>query len=69
MRSLKVFRLLEGFRGRPRADMDTVVDALHGLCCAFLQDREKISEIEINPMFVYADHIVAIDALIHENCA
>ena len=69
LKSLKVFRLLEGFRGRPSADIDMVVAALNDLCDAFLQAREKVSEIEINPMFVYADHLVAVDALIHENCA
>ena len=69
LKSLRVYRLLGGFRGRPRAKLDKLVTALHNLGDAFLQDREKLSEIEINPMFVYADHIVAIDALIHENGA
>ncbi|WP_108862253.1 acetate--CoA ligase family protein [Ruegeria sp. Alg231-54] len=68
LKSLKIFHLLEGFRGRPRADINKVVTVLNDLCDAFLQAREKVSEIEINPMFVYADHVVAVDALIHENC-
>ncbi|MEM7440022.1 MAG: acetate--CoA ligase family protein [Pseudomonadota bacterium] len=67
LKSLKVFRLLDGFRGRPRAELDKVVTALVGLCDAFLQNREKLNEIEINPVFVYSDHIVAVDALIHED--
>ena len=64
LNSLRVARLLKGFRGRPTADMDKVASALHRLCNAFLQERETIAEIEINPMFVYADHVVAVDALV-----
>ncbi len=69
LHSLKVFRLLDGFRGRPRAELNKVVVALLGLCDAFLKERKKLTEIEINPMFVYADHVVAVDVLIHEKGA
>ncbi len=61
---LRVARLLTGFRGRQPADVDKLASALHRLCTAFMQERETLAEIEINPMFVYADHIVAVDALI-----
>ncbi len=65
LRSLRLARLLDGFRGRPSADIDQISLALHQLCEAFVQERETIAEIEINPMFVYAGHIIAVDALIH----
>ncbi len=61
--SLRIARLLDGFRGRAKADIAQVAAMLHRLCEAFLQERETIAEIEINPMFVYRDHIVAVDAL------
>lgn len=67
LRTLRVFRLLDGFRGRSPADLDKVVAALHALCVSFVQERETKCEIEVNPMFVYADHIIAVDALIHEH--
>ncbi len=63
---LRVARLLTGFRGRQPADVDKLASALHRLCTAFMQELETLAEIEINPMFVYADHIVAVDALIQK---
>ena len=65
--SLRVARLLSGFRGRQKANIAQIAMDLHFLCEAFLKDRDRISEIEINPMFVYSDHVVAVDALIHAN--
>ena len=65
LRSLRVARLLDGFRGRSKVDVEAVALALHQLCAAFIQERGTIAELEINPMFVYEDHIVAVDALIH----
>ncbi|MEP4199254.1 MAG: acetate--CoA ligase family protein [Aliishimia sp.] len=62
--SLRVARLLEGFRGRAKVDIGKIALALHHLCEAVIVEHETIAEIEINPMFVYADHIVAVDALI-----
>lgn len=63
--SLRAARLLNGFRGRVVADLEEIAIALHQLCDAYLEERAKVAEIEINPMFVYADHIVAVDALVH----
>ena len=65
LKSLRVARLLNGFRGRDAADLDKVAKALHHLCGVFVQEHEALAEIEINPMFIYTDHIVAADALIH----
>ena len=63
--SLRAARLLNGFRGRACADIGKIAVALHHVCGAFLTARATIVEIEINPMFVYPDHIMAVDALIH----
>ena len=62
--SLRVSRLLEGFRGRQKADRDLIAHHLYRLCEVFVENRTTIAEIEINPMFVYSDHIIAVDALI-----
>ena len=62
--SLRVARLLQGFRGREKADLNLIASVLHQLCEVFLQARSEVAEIEINPMFVYPDHIIAVDALI-----
>jgi acyl-CoA synthetase (NDP forming) len=60
---LKVGRLLQGFRGRATADLDAISASLHNLCAAFLTAQDSVAEIEINPLFVYPDGVVAIDAL------
>jgi acyl-CoA synthetase (NDP forming) len=69
LNSLRVSRLLGGFRGRQPADIGKVALALHHLADVFIQDREAVAEIEINPMFIYEDHIVAVDALIQMTSA
>ena len=63
--NLRMARLLDGFRGRQRADVVKIAEQLHILCVAFMSQGEAVQEIEINPMFIYPDHIVAVDALIH----
>ncbi|MBU2410518.1 MAG: acetate--CoA ligase family protein, partial [Gammaproteobacteria bacterium] len=52
VRELKTWPLLDGFRGRPKADVDALVSAIVGfsLMAAALGDR--LIEAEINPLFV-----------------
>lgn len=64
LHSLRIARLLDGFRGRQKADIGQIAETLHSLCLAYLNDRATVAEIEINPMFLYPDQIVAVDALI-----
>lgn len=64
LRSLRVARLLDGFRGAAKADIPELAQTLLRLCLAFQKERHSIAEIEVNPMFVYKDRIVAVDALI-----
>ena len=45
-------RLLTGFRGAPKADLDAVVDAILRLSRLAL-DFPQIEEAEINPLLVY----------------
>ena len=64
LEGLKAARLLSGFRGRPKADLDALASMLHGLCSFVLERRDEVSEIEINPLFVYPDRAVAVDVLL-----
>ena len=63
---LKVGHLLAGFRGRQVADLDRIASKLHTLCRSFLEHSDTLAEIEINPMFVYHDQVVAVDILMHK---
>ena len=57
-------RLLEGFRGRPAVDIPKVAEEIYKLCIAYQHHEKTITEIEINPLFVYQAEVSAIDALI-----
>lgn len=63
--SLRAARLLQGFRGRAPADLDALARSLHALATRVLAEGGKVAELEINPLFVYADHAVAVDVLMH----
>lgn len=59
---LKVSKLLNGFRGQPAADRAALVSALQSLARVAVAQPE-LAEIEINPLFVYEDRVLIIDAL------
>jgi len=65
IQTLRVGRLLEGFRGRPKADIQNIACQINRLCITYIENYAIISEIEINPLFVYADKVCAVDALMH----
>ncbi len=60
-RELELAPLLMGHRGRPAVDLAAIAHIVQrvGSC---LIEHEHLSEIELNPVFAYPDHAVAIDA-------
>jgi acetate---CoA ligase (ADP-forming) len=52
LQSLKTWPLLDGYRGRPRADVDAAVSAIVAFSRLASQLGERIVEAEINPLFV-----------------
>lgn len=65
--SLKLAPLLHGYRGRPTADVDAVIEAILNIQ-SLLAEHENIEEIEINPLMVRQSGAVAADALIRKDC-
>ncbi|MCE2455917.1 MAG: acetate--CoA ligase family protein [Gemmatimonadetes bacterium] len=63
IRSLRVSRVLKGYRGGPAADETAIIRAAQGLA-ASLAAREDLLEAEINPLFALPDRAVAADALV-----
>lgn len=51
-RELKTWPLLDGFRGRPPADVDALADAIVAFSHMAAQLGERLLEAEINPLFV-----------------
>lgn len=62
LRSLRIWPLLAGHRGRPAGDVDAAVGAIVAVC-ALVRDDPRIVEIEINPLIVTPHSAVAVDAL------
>jgi len=63
---LRGARLLHGFRGRPAADVDALATAIARLSQAAWAHRERLAELDINPLFVRPRGlgIAAADALV-----
>ena len=61
---LRFSRTLEGVRGRPAADLDSLAQALasFSVLCAALSDH--IAEIDINPLIAGPGGVVAVDGLV-----
>ncbi len=71
LRSLKGFKLLDGYRGAPKADVAAAAKAIACLTDAVLAGGERLREVEINPLLVMPEGrgAVAVDALVLLNTA
>ena len=67
LQSLKTWPLLDGFRGRSKADVDAAVEAVKNVAGLIQAHGQDILELEINPLMVGASGAVAADALIRVN--
>ncbi len=65
LRSLKAFPVLDGARGRPKADLMAAASAIAALSRFAAQHAADIAEIDINPLLVrpVGEGAVALDAL------
>ena len=52
IRSIKGFEILDGFRGKPKADIEKLEKLLVGLS-AMVTNHPRIKEMDINPLFVH----------------
>jgi acyl-CoA synthetase (NDP forming) len=62
--SLKVNKILRGFRGRPSGNRAAVIAAVLALQDYVLAHKDQIEEVEINPLIVTPNAAIAADALI-----
>jgi acetyltransferase len=63
---VKGSRLLQGFRGRPKADIDALADILVQVSHMAVNLEGKLEELDINPLMVLPDGrgVKAADALV-----
>lgn len=62
---LRGARLLDGFRGRPSANRDALIDvmlAIGGAGGLLMDAHANVAEIDVNPLIVSANGAVAVDA-------
>ncbi len=59
---LRCLPLLTGYRGRPAADLDAIADTMVRLGTLAADTSARLSELDINPLFIAGDRIAAADA-------
>jgi len=66
LRSLRGFVLLDGYRGKPRGDLDAVVEAILAVARFAEEHSDRLIELDVNPLMVLPEGrgAVAADALI-----
>lgn len=62
LKDLRCLPLLTGYRGRPLADLDAIAEVMVRLGQLAMHPDLKLQELDINPLFIAGDRIVAADA-------
>jgi acetate---CoA ligase (ADP-forming) subunit beta len=63
LHEIRGFRVLEGYRGHPPADLRALENLLLQVS-RFIEENPSIQELDLNPVFAYAEGAVAVDARI-----
>ncbi|MBB4575775.1 acetate--CoA ligase family protein [Rhizobium lentis] len=63
---LKIARLIHGYRGRPKGDLEAVVDAVAATAEYVVTNAVRLEELDLNPLMVLPEGrgVAAVDALI-----
>jgi len=60
---IKGFPILDGYRGKPTADIGAIVDTLLKISDLVVKN-EEIYEMDLNPVFIYEKGLICVDARI-----
>lgn len=60
---IKGFPILDGYRGKPKADINAIVDTLLKISDLVIKHPE-INEMDLNPVFIYEKGLICVDARI-----
>ena len=63
---LKISKIAKGYRGFSGVDVNQIVDAIMKIQEFVLDNRDKVFEIEINPLLVTSSEVIVADALIRK---
>ena len=61
VREIKGYPLLTGYRGQAAVDTAKLEEMLLKIS-AFMENAHEIQELDLNPVFAYADDVIAVDA-------
>jgi len=64
IRRLKIFKLLQGYRGKKAVDLPALVKTVMAIAAFAEAHRSDLLELDVNPLMVRADGAVAVDALV-----
>ena len=60
---IKGFPILDGYRGKPKADINAIVETLLKISDLVIK-HEEINEMDLNPVFIYDKGLICVDARI-----
>jgi len=60
---IKGFPILDGYRGKPKADIKVIIDTLLKISDLVIK-HEEIHEMDLNPVFIYDNGLICVDARI-----
>jgi acyl-CoA synthetase (NDP forming) len=66
LQALRIWPLLEGFRGRPGGDVPALLDAVMAVQACALAESARLMELDVNPLLVLppGQGVVAVDAVL-----
>jgi acyl-CoA synthetase (NDP forming) len=66
LRQLTIHKLLAGYRGKPAADVDALIDTILGVARYATENLQRLVEIDVNPVIVRPEGLgaVAVDTMI-----
>jgi acetate---CoA ligase (ADP-forming) len=64
LRFLKLFPLLDGYRGRPKGDVAAAIDTILAISDFVVENADRIVELDINPLIVCEQGAFIADALL-----
>ncbi|MDO5742589.1 MAG: acetate--CoA ligase family protein [Vagococcus sp.] len=63
IQKLKSYKILKGYRGGIKGDLNALEDLLVKVSKLAIEKKNELKEMDINPVLVYEDGLVAVDAL------
>jgi len=60
VRGLRGSKILSGFRGKPPADLDSIMNALINVS-NLMMEHDMVEQLDLNPVIAYSDRLCAVD--------